>query len=154
MKRLFLLCLSFGFSSFAFAGGDWAEAKITSFGFNDRAQVVFEFEWVNSNGFLSQSDYKKLVFEFHNWPSSSNRWLHQALPWTPNDDRTYPLADVAACKNFLLNAFANKSVIKLGQMGTVPFQPSILTENAGVVPYAKVKQQANQDVCMLYAAPI
>ena len=154
MKRVFVLLLTLGFGALAFAGGDWSEAKVTKFKFNERAQVVFELEWVKENGFMSKSDYKRIVFEFHNWPSFSHRWFHQVLPWTPSDDQTYPLADVAACQNMLLGAFNKGVTVQLGQMGTVPFRPSVSTENAGVVPYAKVTKQEGVDVCFLYAAPI
>ena len=154
MRGALALLLTLGFGSLAFAGGDWSEAKVTKFMFNKRSQVVFELEWVKDNGFMSRSAYKSLVFEFHNWPSSSHRWFNQALPWTPSDDKTYPLSDMAACQNFILNAFINKSSVKLGQMGTVPFQPSASTENAGVIPYAQVTHQDGEEICLLYAAPI
>lgn len=154
MKRIAVLLFAFGFGTQAFAGGDWSEAKVIKFRFNERAQVILEFEWVTGNGFLSKSDYRRLVFEFHNWPSSSRRWFHQILPWAPSDDHTYPLSDVATCQNMLLDAFNKGTTIHLGQMGTVPFRPSVSTENAGVVPYAKVTKQEGVDVCFLYAAPI
>ncbi|AHI05241.1 hypothetical protein BDW_03665 [Bdellovibrio bacteriovorus W] len=154
MNRLIIFLLTLGCGSLAFAGGDWSEAKVVTFSFNDRAQVVFELEWVKDNGFMTKSDYKKLVFEFHNWPSSSHRWFHQVLPWTPSDDKAYPLADVAICQNMLLEAFKKGTTVQLGQMGTVPFRPSVSTENAGVVPYAKMTKQEGVDVCFLYAAPI
>lgn len=154
MKKALIILFTIGFSSLVFAGGDWSEAKIIKFDFNGHNQVVFEFEWIKENGFLSKSDNKRLVFEFHNWPTSSRRWFHQILPWTPSDDQIYSLADVATCQNLILNAYIKKSSFMLGQMGTVPFQPSVLTENAGVVPYAKVIQLDGQEGCMLYAAPI
>ncbi|MFV3409168.1 hypothetical protein ACNH6C_11205 [Bdellovibrio bacteriovorus] len=152
--RKVLVLLALGFGSTASAGGDWSEAKITKFIFNERAQVVFELEWIQENGFISKSEFKRFVFEFHNWPSSSHRWLHQALPWTDSDKKTYPLADVAACQNMLLDAYREGATIQLGQMGTVPFQPSALTKDAGVAPYAKVIEQKGVTVCLLYAAPI
>lgn len=58
MNRLFILLLTLGYGSLAFAGGDWAEAKVTKFIFNEGAHVVFELEWVKDNGFMSKSDYK------------------------------------------------------------------------------------------------
>lgn len=154
MRRAFVILLTIGFGSIAFAGGDWSEAKVTKLMFNDQAQLVFEIEWIKENGFLSKSEYKRLVFEFHNWPSASHRWFHQVLPWTPADEKVYPIKDVAACQNMLLEAFSKSATIKLGQMGTVPFSPSISTENAGVIPYAKVEKSEGVNVCFLYAAPI
>lgn len=154
MNRVILLLLILGFGPAAFAGGDWSEAKIIKFQFNERSQVVFDLEWVRENGFMSRSEYKKLVFEFHNWPPSTHRWFHQVLPWTPSDDKAYPLSDVAACQNLLLDAFRKGGTVQLGQMGTVPFRASVLTDGAGVVAYAKVAKQEGMDVCFLYAAPI
>lgn len=154
MRKVFVFIITLGLGSFSFAGGDWAEATIDKLMFNEQAQLVFEINWVKENGFLAKSEYKKIVFEFHNWPSSSHRWFHQALPWTPADEKTYPLKDMAACQNILLDAYKKGVTVQLGQMGTVPFRPSTSTENAGVVPYAKVEKQQGVDVCFLYAAPI
>lgn len=154
MNRLIVFIMTLGCGPLTFAGGDWSEAQVVTFRFNDRAQVVLELEWIKDNGFMSKSDFKRLVFEFHNWPPSSHRWFHQFLPWTPSDNKVYPLVDVAICQNMLLEAFKKGTTVKLGQMGTVSFRPSALTENAGVVPYAKVMKQEGLDVCFFYAAPI
>ncbi len=154
MRKVLLILIICTFGSLAHAGGDWSEAKVTKFSFNEQAQLIFEIEWVKENGFLSKSDYRRFVFEFHNWPTASHRWFHQALPWTPSDAKIYPLKDLAACQNLLIDAFIRDQTLQLGQMGTVPFQLSTSTENAGVVPFAKVVKQEGMDVCLLYAAPI
>ena len=49
MRRAFVILLTIGFGSIAFAGGDWSEAKVTKLMFNDQAQLVFEIEWIKEN---------------------------------------------------------------------------------------------------------
>jgi hypothetical protein len=154
IKCITVICICLIFGSAALAGGDWSEAKITKLTFNEKSQLVFELEWVKENGFISKSEFKRFVFEFHNWPVNSSRWFHQLLPWTPSDDKIYPLKDLASCQNQLMNAFANSATVLIGQMGTVPFRPSASTENAGVVPFAKAIDKPGSGVCLLYAAPI
>jgi hypothetical protein len=138
----------------SFAGGGWEAARITKLSFTNQARLIFEFEWSGSNGFMSGGQYRKLVFEYHNWPSASHQWFVNWLPWAKSNEKLYPLSEMAACQNFLLEAYKNGNEVLIGQMGTVPFKPSESVREAGIVPFAKVVHEDGKDACLLFAAPI
>jgi hypothetical protein len=154
VSRILFLLVSFAFSSLTHAGGNWAEAKIDQMSFNKNGDLVVEFTWLHENGFTSGSDYRRVSFEYHNWPPATHRWIYRLLPWTRSDEEAYSQARFAACENYILESYKKNLHINLGQMGTVPFQDSLRTEKAGVVAFAEVYERPGEKACMLYAAPI
>ena len=67
----------------------------------------------------------------------------------------YPMSDLAQSQNMILEAYANKKTMNLGQMGSQEFGESKTTPNAGKIFYAKVITFENEEpACYLQASDV